>query len=379
MPRSLLFLLLMCSLGLPGWAQEEGLRLEGTPYVFTVEVELASTRVKNQGRSGTCWSFSTLSFLESELLRMGRGEYDLSEMFVVRNIYEAKAQHYLRFQGHARFSAGGTFHDVNHVLRDHGLMPQSAYPGRLVNPERHDHSELDAVLAAVVEALVEQRSPLSSRWPSAISGILDAYLGEQPEEFAYEGKSYTPRSFADMLGVKADDYLEFASFTHHPFYETFVLEVPDNWDHHRLYNLPLDELMQVMTHALENGYTVAWDGDVSEDGFRHRPGLANVPDPSFEASREEEIPTELSITPGLRQIAFDDQRTTDDHLMHLTGLAKDQNGTTFFLTKNSWGQSNSCGGYLYMSEAYARYKTVHIMVHRDAVPKAILQKLKPND
>lgn len=376
MMRSLLFLLLMLSFGLTSWGQEEVRRLEDTPYAFTVKVDLASTPVKNQGRSGTCWSFSTLSFLESELLRMGKGEYDLSEMYIVRKIYQAKAQHYVRFQGNARFSAGGTFHDVNHVLRDYGLMPQSAYAGRLVNPERHDHSELDNLLSAMVKALVEQRSPLSTRWQSAVSGVLDAYLGDQPEEFTYEGKSYTPRRFADMLGVEAEDYIEFASFTHHPFYEKFVLEIPDNWDHHRMYNLPLDELMQVMTHALENGYTVAWDGDVSEDGFRHRPGLANVPDPSFEASSADEVPTELTITPGLRQIAFDDQRTTDDHLMHITGLAQDQIGTPFFLTKNSWGDSNSCGGYLYMSEAYARYKTVHIMVHQDAVPKAILKKLK---
>lgn len=375
MSLRLLTLIALIALCLPTRAQEEVRRLDGTPYAFTVEVDLAATPVKSQGASGTCWSFSTLSFLESELLRQGQGAYDLSEMYVVRKIYEAKAAHYLRFQGHARFSPGGTFHDVNHVLRDYGLMPQSAYSGRLVNPARHDHGELDGVLTAMVEALVAQGKPLSTRWRAALSGVLDAYLGELPETFTYEGETYTPRSFADELGVSADEYLEFASFTHHPYYEQFVLEIPDNWDHHRMYNLPLDELMEVMTYALENGYTVAWDGDVSEETFRHRPGLANVPDPAVAASREGEIPVELTVTPELRQVAFDDQRTTDDHLMHITGLAKAQDGSPFFLTKNSWGDSNACGGYLYLSEAYARYKTVHIMVHQDAVPKKILKKL----
>lgn len=357
------------------FAQEEVRLLPGTPYTFNIEVDLATTPVKNQARSGTCWSFSTLSFLESELLRMGKGEYDLSEMYVVRQIYKAKAEHYVRFHGKTQFSPGGTFHDVNHVLRDEGLMPQEAYGGLLVNADYHDHGELDHIMQAMVEGLVAHKKPLSSRWQAAIDGILDAYLGELTPTFSYKGKTYTPRSFAKTLGVDHEDYIEFTSFTHHPYHETFILEIPDNWDHHRMYNLPLEELMQVMTYALKSGYTVAWDGDVSEKGFQHKQGIAIVSTDGLETDTEI-LPREISITPELRQMAFDDQRTTDDHLMHITGLATAQDGSLFFLTKNSWGERNNCGGYLYMSEAYAQYKTVHIMVHKDAVPKEIMDRLK---
>ena len=376
MPKKYSLLLLLLGARALLWAQEEVRHLPGSDRAFSIEVDLAATPIKNQGSSGTCWSFSTLSFLESELLRQGQGEHDLSEMYIVREIYQDKAQHYVRMHGHARFSPGGTFHDVNNVLRDHGLVPQAAYRGKIVNPGRHDHDELDRVLEAVVQAVVPSRGGLTDRWPLAIEGVLDAYLGPMPETFAYQGQTYTPRSFADMLGLDAEDYIELASFTHAPYYEPFVLEVPDNWDAHRVYNLPLDELMQVMEQALRQGYTVAWDGDVSEEGFRHRRGLATVPVVDRPTSQEKKAAAEALLSAVSRQEAFDQLQTTDDHLMHLTGLARDQHGQLFFLTKNSWGESNSCGGYLYMSDSYARLKTVHIMVHKDAVPTAIMEKLK---
>ena len=285
-------------------------------------------------------------------------------MFVVRKIYPAKAQRYVRLHGNSQFSPGGTFHDVNNVLREHGVVPQVVYGGKLANPKRHDHGELDRVLESFVETVVESRGELTDRWPMAVEGILDAYLGEVPATFTYEGKSYTPQSFAEMLELDADNYYEFTSLTSGPYYQKIELEIPDNWDAHRMYNIPLEELMELMESAIREGYTVAWDGDVSEKGFEHRKGIATLGDMEDE-----------EITPALRQAAFDNYATTDDHLMHLTGLAKDQEGKLFFLTKNSWGESNSCGGFLYMSEPYARMKTVHIMVHKDAVSEEIMQKL----
>ncbi|MEM9987371.1 MAG: C1 family peptidase, partial [Bacteroidota bacterium] len=365
MLRSLLLFLISLGFFLCSQAQEEIRSLPGTDYAFTTEVDLSATPVKNQGASGTCWSFSTVSFLESELIRMGKGEHDLSEMFVVRKIYPAKAQRYVRLHGHSQFSPGGTFHDVNNVLREHGVVPQAAYGGKVVNSKRHDHGELDRVLESFVETVVKSRGELTDRWPVALEGILDAYLGVVPTTFQYQGKSYTPQSFAEMLELDADNYYEFTSLASAPYYQKIELEIPDNWDAHRMYNIPLEELMDLMESAVREGYTVAWDGDVSEKGFEHRKGIATL----GEMENEE-------ITPGLRQAAFDNYATTDDHLMHLTGLAKDQTGRLFFLTKNSWGDSNSCGGFLYMSEPYARMKTVHIMVHQDAVPKEVMQQLK---
>lgn len=374
--KSGILLLVLC---LPTFilAQEETItNVPDGGYQFTVEVEHGNTSVKNQYRSSTCWSFSTLSFLESELMRMGKGEYNLSEMYIVRNTYLTKAQRYVRMHGNLNFAGGGAFHDVTMVLDKYGLVPETAYPGLGYGTDRHVHGELDAVTKAVCDAVIENpNGDLSNRWFAAFTGVMDAYLGEYPAEFEYNGTEYTPASFTASLGLEADNYIEFSSYTHHPFYETFMLEVPDNWDNKHVYNVPVDEMMDIIDNALENGYTIAWAADVSEDGFDHRNGTAVVPaDGDFAAAKEGPV-TQLTITQEMRQAAFDNFETTDDHGMHITGKAKDQNGDTYYIVKNSWGDSNSCGGYLFASEAYVRYKTMDIMVHKGSVPKKIAKKL----
>ena len=373
-----LFAVLIC-LALPFMAQAQEEVIRNKPdggYQFTVDVEHGVTSVKNQYRSSTCWSFSTLSFLESELMRMGKGEYNLSEMYIVRNTYLAKAKRYVRMHGSLNFAGGGAFHDVTTVLRNNGLVPESAYPGLGYGTDKHVHGELDAVTKAVCDAVIENpNGDLSDRWFDAFTGVLDAYLGEAPSSFEYNGQTYTPESFAASLELNPDDYVEFSSYTHHPFYSTFMLEVPDNWDNKHVVNVPLDDMMAIIDHALENGYTVAWAADVSEEGFNHRNGVAVVPaDGNFSAAMEAPV-QQLVITQDLRQKAFDNFETTDDHGMHITGMAHDQNGHKYYIVKNSWGDSNSCGGYLFASEAYVRYKTMDIMVHKASVPKKVTKKL----
>lgn len=371
--------ILFLALCLPAFilAQEETItNVPNGGYQFTVEVEHGNTSVKNQYRSSTCWSFSTLSFLESELIRMGKGEYNLSEMYIVRNTYLTKAQRYVRMHGNLNFAGGGAFHDVTMVLDNYGLVPESAYPGLGYGTDRHVHGELDAVTKAVCDAVIENpNGDLSNRWFAAFTGVMDAYLGDAPEQFDYNGTSYTPASFTASLGLDADNYVEFSSYTHHPFYETFMLEVPDNWDNNHVYNVPMDEMMDIIDNALENGYTVAWAADVSEDGFDHRNGTAVVPANGDFASAKAGPVEQMEITQALRQAAFDNFETTDDHGMHITGMAYDQNGDKYYIVKNSWGDSNSCGGYLFASEAYIRYKTMDIMVHKGSVPKKVAKKL----
>ncbi|MCB0563503.1 MAG: aminopeptidase [Phaeodactylibacter sp.] len=341
-------------------------------YEFTIKNNIECTSVKNQQRTGTCWSFSTASFLESELMRLGKPEIDLSEMFMVRNIYLDKARNYVLRQGKANFSQGGLNHDVIRAFQMAGAVPESAYSGLLPGDEYYDHSEMEAAMKGMLDGLVG-RKKLSNRWPGAVDCILDNYMGEAPDTFTYQGKKYTPESFAKSLGIKADDYVTLTSFSHHPFYETFILEIPDNYSNGAYYNLPLDELQAIVDNALATGYTVAWDGDVSEKGFSAGQGLAVMPaDPEAVANQPVD---ELTVTQELRQEGYESYATTDDHLMHLTGLAVDQNGTKFYLTKNSWGEVSQYKGFLYMSDAYFRMKTVGIMVHKDAIPKDIAAKL----
>ncbi len=367
-------------------------------YEFTIVKELPATPVKNQYRSGTCWSFSSLSFLESELLRMGKGEYDLSEMFVVRNAYNEKAQKYVRFHGNFSFSGGGAFHDVIHVLKNYGMVPEEAYTGKVIGEENHVHGELDEVTRAFVDAVIKNKNKkLTPVWDQAFNGILDAYLGDYPSTFIYEGKEYTPRSFADELGLNPDDYVEIGSYMHHPYHEKFILEVPDNWMLDEINNVTLDEMMEIIDNAIDKGYTVAWGADVSEKGFSWKNGIAVVPNEEVtdlagtekekweKLTEKEKLKAiysfdqpveEVEVTPEMRQQQFDNYQSTDDHGMQITGIAVDQNGDRFYKVKNSWGVGDQIyDGYFYASVPYVKLKTIDIMVNKNAIPAKIRKEL----
>ena len=358
---------------------------------FTVVKQAPVTSVKNQYRSGTCWCYSALSFVESEIIRQKGIEVDLSEMFVVNHAYFDRAVKYIRLDGKLGFSAGSSFGDVFEVIKSYGIVPQNVYSGMNYGTELPVQGELDAVLEGFVKALVTNPNrKLTPAWKPAFQGILDAYLGEIPATFKAEEKAFNPLTYRDYLGINTDDYINLTSFTHHPFYEPFIIEVCDNWRWGSAYNLPIEELMEVMYNAVENGYTIAWGADVSEKGFT-RSGIATVPDfenkvtagsdqerwvGKSETGKEESAPAEEKvITQEMRQLAYDNKETTDDHGMHIYGLAKDQNGNPFFIVKNSWGKAGDYEGIWYASDAYVRYKTLNIVVHKDALPKSIKKKL----
>lgn len=365
-------------------------------YNFSVVKENPVTPVKNQASSGTCWSFSGVGLLESELLRMGKGEFDLSEMYIVRRNYEDKARKYARLHGSLNFSAGGSFADVVETLNEYGIMPEDAYRGLNYGSETHNHGELDKVLKGYMDGIIGAKS-LSPVWMNGFSAILDTYLGPLPETFTYQGKQYTPQAFKDFLGIKQDDYISLTSFIHHPFYKSFAIEVPDNWRWANSYNLPIDELMEVIENALMKGYTVGWASDVSEAGFS-REGIAIIPDENAAenagsdqakwlglSTRErdadlksrigKEVLAEKEITQEMRQESFDNYQTTDDHGMQIYGIAKDQNGNKFFMVKNSWGEAGPYKGIWYASDPFVRYKTLSVVLHRDAIPAVTTIKL----
>lgn len=369
----------------------------GQGYQFTEVVKVPATPVKNQAATGTCWCFATTSFMESELLRMGKGTYDLSEMFIVRQKYMNQLQdNYLR-RGEGNIGQGSLSHTFMNAYRQVGIVPEEVYTGINYDSDRHNHSEMVRFMHALADVAVKakQRSP---EYDKLIENLFDTYLGKLPEKFTYKGKEYTPKSFAESLGLNMDDYIELTSFTHHPYYVKFDVEVPDNWEHSLMYNLPLDEMMETVDYALNNGYTVCWDGDVSEKGFSFTNGVAINPEVKKvedlsgtdrarfeklgEKERLEEVfkfehpYPEINVTPAVRQAGFEAFVTTDDHLMHVTGITKDQNGTKYYITKNSWGTDrNKFGGYLNMSESFVRAKTIYVMVHKDAIPKATKAKL----
>jgi bleomycin hydrolase len=354
---------------------------EGSQYQFTTVKNLDAYDVQNQGNTGTCWSFSGLSFFESELLRNGKAQgLNLSEMYVVRKMYPLKAANYVRMHGKANFGEGGGFPDDLLCLREYGLVPQNVYDGN--RNKTYNHAEMERLLEGMVKSTAASEGVINTSWQKAFDGVINAYMGEAPENFTYNGKSYTPQGFAKELGLNADDYVIISSFTHHPYYQQFVLEVPDNWNWEKVYNVPLNDMISIAENAITTGYTVAWAADVSEKYFSFRDGLAIVPEKDWaDMSAEErkkvfEAPgKELEITPAVRQLAFDNFETQDDHGMHIVGLAKDQNGNKYFRVKNSWGTGNPGNGYFYASVPYFAYKTTNIMVNKKALPADIAKKL----
>ena len=369
-------------------------------YNFTTVKANPITPVKNQSSSSTCWAFSALSFLESEAIKKGASQnLDLSEMFIVSNAYSDKAEKFIRLDGYLNFSPGSSFGDAIYVVQNYGIVPDSLMDGLNYGENRHMHGELDAVTKGYVNALLKK--PLrkySTAWKKGFDGIMAAYLGEAPETFVINGKEYNPKTYAESLGITSDDYVSLTSFTHHPFYEQFVIEVPDNWRWDLSYNLPLDDLIEVMDNAINDGYTIAWASDVSEKGFT-RDGLGIVPDvqaneKAASGSDQEKWVgkttdeknamlnntnspgKELAITQEMRQKGYDEGTTTDDHGTHIYGLAKDQNGTKYYMVKNSWGDNNKYKGTWYVSEPYVKYKTMNIVVNKNAIPEKIKEKLK---
>ena len=336
---------------------------------FEIIKQNRTTIVKNQGRSGTCWSYATLSFLESEVLRKKDLEINLSEIFPVYYAYISKAKYYLQLHGKANFSQGGQAHDVINEMRVYGLMPESAYNGLISNSTTHNHSKLEKELKNYIDSILDIKT-IQQSWEYQVIDILNKHLGEPPTTFKYDKKEYTPKTFTtDFLELNSDDYVELTTFSHHPYYEQIDVEVPDNWSHDSYYNLPFDEFMQVMEYAITNGYSICWDGDVSEKDFNYEKGIATLTESDLFFIKKKGIE-------DARQICFDNHLTTDDHLMHITGIAKDKTGKKYFITKNSWGNTNKFDGYLYMSEDYIALKTVAIMVHKSAIPKKIRKKLK---
>jgi len=373
---------------------------KGSDYKFEVVKQLDVNSVQNQNRTGTCWSFSSLSFLESELLRNGKGNYNLSEMYIARNAYPGKAINYIRMDGHFNFGEGGEFHDIPYVIRNFGIVPESEYSGLHYGSAKHNHSEMVAQLKAMLDALLKkpQGGKLTPVWKNGFMGVVDSYLGELPKntedfKFKVDGKEFTPLSYAKYLGLDMDDYVEITSYNHHPFYKPFVFELPDNWSFQEVYNVPIDDFMEIAEHAIMNGYTMGWGADVSEKGFSHRSGLAIVPEDKNSVKTRsntemvfdidgEKIPNgymqpvkEKWATQDDRQIAFDNKETTDDHGMHIVGIVKDQKGKKYFMVKNSWGDTNDLNGYFFASFPYFRYKTMDIFINKNAIPKKIRKKL----
>ena len=391
--------MLAAALALPAAAQAPAdTAATDTAFVFTDIITLPTTSVKDQNKSGTCWCFAGTSFFENEIRRLGGDSLDLSEMFTVRHCYADKADRFVRMYGQMNFAPGGSLLDVPYVWKHYGAVPEEVYRGLEYGEDKHVHGELDAVLDAYVKAVARKPTKkVSTAWKKGVDGVLDAYFGELPATFEYKGKTYTPQSYAASLPIKLDDYVALTSFTHHPFYEQFVFEVPDNWLWGQYWNLPLDEFKAVVDNALENGFRLVWAADVSEGGFKWTDGVALMPKGKSEGDMDGtelarwvklsdkeransrydfKAPVEeIEVTQELRQQMFDNQETTDDHGMEIVGVAKDQKGNRYYKVKNSWDTNQVYDGFFYVSEPYFKAKTVNILVHRDAIPKAIAKKL----
>ncbi len=382
------FLLFGCLWGV-GQEKKEG-------YKFTDLKRLPATSVKSQDRVGTCWVWSTVSFFESEMMRLGKDSVSLSPMYVVWNTYRKKADRYLRVRGHMNFGEGGSAIDVPWAIKNDGIVPLEVYLGLNYGEQTHVHGELDGLLKGYMDLMI--RNPnrkISTAWEKGYEGILNAYLGEKPETFEFRGKTYTPRSFAESTGLNMDDYIWLTSFMYQPYYQSYIFESPDNWLWGSVYNLPLNEFMDVLDGAIDKGFTFAWSSDISEKGFS-RKGIAVVPTADIQEMSGSEMAKwvaltkseqekqlykldkpgkEKTITPELRQEAFDNFQTTDDHAMHIIGKAVDQAGNKYFIVKNSWGNYNEYGGYFYASYPFVAYKTTTVLIHKDALPNALKKKM----
>jgi bleomycin hydrolase len=376
-------LLLFCSFLI---AAQEKTNKKDSEYKFSILKNLDASAVQNQNMTSTCWSFSALSFFESEMMRLGKGNaFNLSEMFIVRKAYTKKAENFIRMHGKTNFAEGGGFPDVLNVIKQFGIVPEEIYLGKKDPEVPHDHKLLESTLKNILRpaALDETQKIDFGFLQRSVDALCDDYLGKIPDNFDFKGKSYTPKTYAEATGINPDDYVCLSSFSHHPFYSKFVLEVPDNWNWESVYNLPLDVLREVMNSSINSGYTFAWAADVSEPGFMFKDGLAIVTESPIAKMNDQakqnlslKPQKQLAITQELRQKAFDNYETQDDHGMHIVGLAKDQTGTPYYVVKNSWGtERNQCAGYFYASENYVLYKTTSIMLHKKAIPAAIAKKL----
>lgn len=354
-------------------------------FKFETVVDVEATSVKNQGRSGTCWSYCSNSFIESEMIRMGKKPVDLAEMFTVRNVYEDKGDRYVRMHGYLNFGQGGALPDVIQMIGKYGAVPQVAYTGLEYGEAVNKHGEMESILKSMLDAVIENKNrKLTPAWKKAFNGVLDAYLGQFPKEFEYEGKKYTPRSFAkEVVGVNHKDYVQFTSFTHQPFYDEMVIMVPDNWAYGKSYNVPMNDMTAIIDNALKDGYSISWASDVSEKYFSWRNGVAYVPEKDYTQMSAKERDAmfkgpkkEMTVTQEMRQKAYDNYTTTDDHGMQITGIAKDQNGKEYYIVKNSWGINNDYKGYLYVTKEYFKYKTLSFLLHKDAVPSNIAKKVR---
>lgn len=353
-------------------------------FKFKDVINLANTSVKNQGSSGTCWSYASNSFLESEMIRMGKQPVELSQIFSARNVYLEKGKNYVRMHGAVTLGDGGALHDVPNMLKKYGAVPQEVYTGLNYGTSKNKFGEMAALIEGLLKAAVSNpNGELSPNWEKAYAAVIDSYLGQVPENFTYKGKNYTPQTFAkEVVGINADDYIEMSSFTDHPYYTKTMLMVPDNWSFDMIYNVKMDDMTDVIDNALNNGYTVAWATDVSEKSFSWKNGVAYIPTKSPEDMTAEEKAEmfngpkpEMQVTSEMRQKAFDNYQTTDDHGMHIVGLAKDQDGKDYYIVKNSWGATNDYKGYLYVTKNFVKYKTTALMVNKGAIPTAIAKKM----
>lgn len=356
-------------------------------FTFKKVIDLENTPVKTQGSSGTCWSYSTNSFLESEMIRAGKQPVELAQIFSARNVYTEKAGAYVKMHGDFSWGDGGACHDVINMYAKYGAMPQSAYTGLNSGFSKNKFGEMQAVLKGMLDGLVKNpNGRLSPHWKEAFEAVMDSYLGKVPETFKYKGKTYTPQTFADeVVGLDPNNYVELSSFTDKPYYKKTTLMVPDNWSLDKVYNVKMTDMTDIIDNALDKGYSVAWATDVSEKSFSWKNGVAYVPEKDFEDMDDTEKKEmfngpkpERTITPAMRQLAFDDYSTTDDHGMHIVGTAMDQKGREYYVVKNSWGTTNDYKGYLYVTKAYVQYKTTAFLLNKKGIPADLRTKMNIN-